>query len=215
MKNLINTFIQKPLKSILVSSVFLFGLMLTNWQLKKAFIKLDELTHAPVEKQINDTVTTNDHLNKLTLNGQFLPEHTFVQPRTNKNHIPGFQVWVPFKSQDKIIITSLGFQETVSVPNGTNIHGTIHMISSPPFRLSNYITSGQKPYTVGQLDLPLFSKIIDHPLESYVLVLDHSNDLSLSTSAIDDVLKHFNYTAQFFIITSIMCYYMVRKIDWT
>jgi len=215
MKSLINTCIHNPLKSFAIVSIFLFGITLTHWQIQRGFLKLNELTHSPVELQDSKTIETANHLDKLTLTGQFLPQYIFVQPRTNKNHQPGFQVWVPFSSNGRHILVSLGFQEAIKIPTTTNIHGTIHIVSSPPFRLENNSILGQSPYTVGQLDLPLFRNLIHIDLERYVLVLDHADDLSLATNTIDDVLKHFNYSAQFFIITSVICYYMIRKIDWT
>lgn len=204
-----------PLRSLLALSILLLGIILSHWQLKKGMNKLSELNHIASERTEQDALEPTDHLNTISLNGSFLTESVFIQPRSNVHHQSGYQVWVPFETSDKLVLVSLGFQPVISIPSINQIHGTIHYLSSPPFRLKQITYPNSSPYTVAQLDLDLFSTILNKNLAPYIIVLDHVADSNISLPSLDAALKHFNYAAQFFIIAAILCYYVVRKFERT
>ena len=229
MRNTLKTQCQKRKRKIyclpsktqgLMSFLLFLGLVLTFWQIKRAQYKLSLLNH-PHAEIAPDNITKKNHLDTTQLNGQFVSEHLFVQPRS-LHHIPGYQVWVPFATDHENILVSLGFQTKVHIPSLSSIHGTVFFNTSAPFRISQ---NSMKPdqldtstpaipspaYIVGQLDLELFSRTINLPLSPYILILDGIKDQSVSMPSLDQVFKHVSYAIQFLLLTLLACFYVYRQ----
>lgn len=200
-------------KRALVSVILIVTVLLTVWQIIRGISKLPPQT-IPQEIHYPYAVSSNNHLDFLTLSGHFVNQKVFIKPKVNEQHAPGNQVWVPFISQDnKCIIVSLGFQKNIEIPNEHRIRGTIYFISKPPFRLNNHTSRTTFPITVGQLDLERFSKELGRPVEPYIIILEGSSEQSLALPSLDRALRHFSYAGQFAlmgIIAALYCTY-VRK----
>ncbi|MEC7030050.1 MAG: SURF1 family cytochrome oxidase biogenesis protein [Pseudomonadota bacterium] len=190
--------------------IFLIGMVLTIWQINRAQEKFVFL-NTPQPTIHADHISQKHHLARTSLQGHFQTNTIFKQPRS-VNHIPGHQVWVPFISNQNMVLISLGFQTDIHVPPMTEVHGTIHYINAPPFRLSNQIDTlrDTHSFTVGQLDIEQFSRLLNHKLEPYIIVLDNVIDQSLSTPSLDQVLRHINYAIQFLLFSLIACYYIYK-----
>lgn len=207
----------------LLALLFTIGVFLTVWQIKRAGYKAHLLNHTHTEVS-SEHITQHNHLDSTQLDGQFLSEHIFIQPRS-LHHVPGYQVWVPFTTKHGNILVSLGFQTQVQIPSLTSIHGTIFFNTSPPFRMTNSIelrqTNASSPgvnipaYIVGQLDLALFSQTTPRPLSPYILILDGATDQNLSIPSIDQVFKHVSYAIQFLLLTALACFYVYRQAKQT
>ena len=219
-KQKLKTFFLPSKNQILIAFLLIIGLVLTFWQIKRAQYKLSLLNH-PHSEIPQDNITKQNHLDTTQLNGQFVPEHLFVQPRS-LHHIPGYQVWVPFATEHENILVSLGFQTKVHIPSLSSIHGTIFFNTSAPFKIAqNSIKPDQLDssipaipslaYIVGQLDLELFSRTINLPLSPYILILDGTKDQSVSMPSLDQVFKHVSYAIQFLLLTLLACFYVYRQ----
>ena len=184
----------------------LLGIALTSWQLVRAYTKYKDLIKTSIELEEDALITPKDHLNTITLNGEFIPNQLFIQPRSHQ-HQPGYHIWAPFNTNQGIILISLGFQTTLPTPNKQSIHGKIYQISAPPIRL-NTIQASTSPYIVGQLDIPSFASLSNLDLKPFIMTLDDSIELSVNQVDTQDVLKHINYAAQFFLFALILCYYI-------
>lgn len=204
----------------LVAFLLVLGLALTFWQVQRAQYKLSLLNHPHAEIS-PDNITKKNHLDTTQLNGQFVSEHLFVQPRS-LHHIPGYQVWVPFATEHGNILVSLGFQTKVHIPSLSSIHGTVFFNTSSPFRMAqNSIKPDQidssnpaipsLAYIVGQLDLELFSRTINVQLPPYIVILDDTKDQSVSIPSLDQVFKHVSYAIQFLLLTLLACFYVYRQ----
>lgn len=195
----------------IIMVVLFLGLALTVWQINRALYKWQLAQHIPTELSSLSTISKADHLNTIRLKGKFIENKAFIQPRSNPKHQPGWQIWQPFQASDKTVIVSFGYQSQLDITLPSEIHGTIFYLTKPPFRLSSQESTHHFPMTVAQLDLECFSLALEKPIEPYIIVLDDAQDFSLAQHSIDDVLKHINYAGQFFVITLILCYYILRK----
>ena len=195
----------RPYLGLLILSI---GIGLTYWQIYRAMEKYQYLYTEKTEASLAH-LSPNDHLAHISLSGTPNYDHIFIQPRSH-HHQPGYQVWVPLSIGTHTLLVSYGFQKDLHIPNQSTISGTIHHIAHQPFRLSN-ILPHVSPYTVGQLDIPLFSQISNLDISPYVIVLDGCEDLTLADNSIDSILKHINYAGQFFLFSVILCYYVAME----
>lgn len=182
----------------------IFG-FLSLWQVKRAYDTYQVIHTAGFAP---GPITPEDNYKHTRLEGHFLP-HLFIQPRSHQQ-VPGFQVWAPFQTGDDWVIISLGFMQQPVLPSKTDIMGTIRFLPKPPFRLEEFKAQDSFPITVSQLDLPVFSKHLQHPLSPYVLILDGATELSLQQDDEDKLLKHINYAFQFLLIGLVICYGLGR-----
>lgn len=182
------------------------GICLTSWQIARAYNKYQDLTKETLELQEDTIITSHDHLNTIRLHGKFIPNQLFIQPRSHQ-HQPGYHIWAPFDTSQGTILVSLGFHTSLFTPNWSSIHGKIYYLSAPPIRL-NHKQSSKSPYMVGQLDIPSFEMLSNLKLEPFIITLDDSIELSISQVDDQNVLKHINYAAQFFLFALILCYYI-------
>lgn len=197
----------KNLATYIIIGIVTIGL--TLWQIQRGMQKLPQQIE-PTTHQTTINIGPHHHLDRVSVQGHYIKNHIFVQPRTNENHQLGHQVWVPFKTDHQTIIVSLGFQQDISIPIASNISGTIFYLSKPPLRLMHEQQQSSSPHLVGQLDLDYFSSLMKDSLAPYIILIDGASEQNIAIPNIDRALRHFSYAVQFFLIGVILCYYVYR-----
>lgn len=199
--------------------IFTFLINLGLWQLRRAQEKeaIIERLHNRSQATpllLSDTFTSNQDLADfpITVTGTFLNDRIFYLDNKIHKGIAGYQVLIPFQSQNRIVLINRGWVvgspdrselPSVSLVEGSmTIQGRIAIPSPDYFVLKeDDYQNPQWPFLIQKIDLEKSSQLFNDPLMPYVIRENPTTDSPFIREWQSQKMgpeKHYGYAFQWF-----------------